>query len=81
MCVVCRTHTTPDNLIRIVCRNGEISVDRTGKVDGRGAYICQTLQCAQTCKKRGSLNRAFNTTVADSVYDALIAAVEDNQGV
>ncbi len=81
MCVVCRTHTTPNNLIRIVRINGTIAIDPTGKANGRGAYVCKSLQCAELCKKRVSLNRAFNTTVDSDVYDAIIESIDHNQGV
>ncbi len=77
MCVVCRTHKTPDNLIRIVRIEDKIVVDPTGKANGRGAYICKTTQCAELCKKRNSLNWAFKTTVDSKVYDELLECVED----
>ncbi len=76
MCVVCRTHATPDNLIRLVRIDGAVMIDPTGKANGRGAYICKSQNCAELCKKRNSLNRAFKMTVDSNVYDQLLEFVK-----
>ncbi len=78
MCVVCRTHTAPDNLIRIVAYDGVVAIDHTGKANGRGAYICKSPACAELCKKRSSLNKALKTSVDPSVYDQLLEFLKDN---
>ena len=71
-CVACRSMKDKNELIRIVKnKNGEISLDATGKAQGRGAYICKDLSCLLKAEKSGALNRAFSANVDSSVYEKL----------
>ena len=59
-------------LIRIVrSSDGEISLDFTGKKNGRGAYICPTRECIEKCRKARLINKTFSMPVDDAVYDKL----------
>ena len=59
-------------LVRIVRnKEGEISVDLTGKKPGRGAYICKSIECLNKAQKAKRLERAFSTSIAPEIYDAL----------
>ena len=49
-----------------------ISVDLTGKKPGRGAYICNSLNCLDKAKKARRLERAFSCKIPDEVYEQLI---------
>ncbi len=74
-CVGCRESREKKDLIRIV-KSGEgdgiaICVDRTGRANGRGAYLCDNLECLRRAKKNHALNRAFKINVADEIYDDL----------
>lgn len=74
MCIVCREMVDKRDLIRVVRgKDGEIALDRTGKANGRGAYICNKDECVNKLKKTKALSRAFKTNVAESVYDSIIA--------
>lgn len=72
-CIVCKTKQDKNTLIRIV-RNteGNFVLDKTGKVNGRGAYICNNRTCIEKCAKTHALNRAFKQEITPSVYDTLI---------
>jgi len=60
------------NLIRITKKkDGTIELDKHGKLDGRGAYICKDKECLQKCTKTRGLNRAFKNIVPQEIYDAL----------
>ena len=59
--------------MRIVKSGDEIKLDRTGKLNGRGAYICADKECMVKLKKQKLINRAFSCNVSDEVYDALEA--------
>ncbi len=48
-----------------------ISVDLTGKKPGRGAYICNSLNCLDKAKKARRLERAFSCKIPDEVYEQL----------
>ena len=62
-------------LYRIVKnKNGDIFLDKTGKSDGRGAYICDKQECLQKLRKARLLNKIFKSEVPDSVYDGIAEA-------
>lgn len=72
MCIVCKTMRPKNELIRIVrSPDGEMCFDRTGKANGRGAYICDNGECVDKCLKKHILNKAFKTNIDDSVYSRL----------
>ena len=71
-CIACKTAKPKKELIRVVKFNEEISLDKTGKLNGRGAYVCNDEQCIAKLKKQKLLNRAFSCQVEDSVYDKIM---------
>ena len=69
MCIACRSMKDKRDLLRIVKdKTGEISVDNTGKKNGRGAYICKDEECLKKLEKQKLLNKTFKTNVDDEVY-------------
>ena len=72
MCVGCGEMFDKRSLIRVVkSPEGEISIDLTGKKNGRGEYICNSTECLKKAKKRKSIERAFSMKIDDSVYDEM----------
>lgn len=71
-CIACRSEKAKRELIRIVRSGEEIKLDLTGKLNGRGAYVCNELQCVQKLKKQKLLNRAFSMPVSDEIYDKIM---------
>ena len=72
MCVCCRQMKDKRELIRVVKNsNGESSLDKTGKLSGRGAYVCPTKECITKLKKGKILNRVFSMEIEDFVYTAV----------
>lgn len=71
-CIACRSEKAKRDLIRIVRSGEEIKLDLTGKLNGRGAYVCNELQCVQKLKKQKLLNRAFSMPVSDEIYDKIM---------
>ena len=72
-CLGCGEVKPKRELVRIVRgTDGNITLDRTGKAPGRGAYICDSKICAQKLKKNRRLNRQFSMPVSDELYDELI---------
>ena len=77
MCIICREHSDKKELLRIVKnKDDEIFVDKTGKANGRGAYICKSKECFQKLKKTRGLNRAFRCEIKDEVYDKIGEEIE-----
>ena len=68
MCTGCREMKPKKELIRIVkTPEGEIKLD-TGRVNGRGAYLCRDPECLKKAKKSGALARAFEATVPNEIF-------------
>ena len=76
-CCVCREHADKSDLIRLVKTENGVVIDKTGKMDGRGAYIHNNAKCIETCIKKFSLNVAFKQGVAKEVYDELREQIQN----
>ena len=50
---------------------GEISLDFTGKKNGRGAYLCKSKLCLQQARKNKGLERSFKMSIPKELYDSL----------
>ena len=71
-CLGCNEMKPKKDLIRAVkSPEGEISLDLTRKKSGRGAYICPDKNCFDKARKGKRLERALETQIPDSVYDAM----------
>lgn len=72
MCTGCREMKPKLQLVRVVkTPEGEIKLDNTGKLNGRGAYICKNTECLNKAIKTNALSRAFQVSVSSEVYTAL----------
>ena len=59
-------------LVRVVKnKDGEISLDLTGKAAGRGAYVCKSEQCLKAARKTKRIERAFGCAIDDEIYDKM----------
>ena len=71
-CVICRAQKNKNELLRIVKnKEGQIFVDPTGKANGRGAYICQSMECMEKAIKTHALERSFRVEIPTEGYDRL----------
>lgn len=71
-CIACRTSKPKKELMRVVKFGEEIKLDLTGKLNGRGAYVCADKACVEKLKKQKMLNRAFSCEVSEEVYDKIM---------
>ncbi len=72
MCIGCGEMKPKKELIRVVkSKEGEISLDLTGKKSGRGAYICKDLKCFKQARKSRRLERSFSCQISDEIYDGM----------
>ena len=77
MCVACREGKPKREMLRIVKNaEGEIDLDFSGKLAGRGAYICDHEACVKKLKKYRLLNKTFSCEVSEEVY----ARIEEEFG-
>ncbi len=76
MCIACREMQDKKNMLRIVkTATGEILPDRSGKVNGRGAYICDKSDCVKKLKKYRLLSKAFSMDIPLETYEAVEEAI------
>ena len=71
-CVGCQEMKEKKSLIRVVkTAEGDIILDDTGKKNGRGAYICKSLECIKKAKKTKALERSLGVSLSEQVYEEL----------
>ena len=71
-CIGCGEMKSKKEMIRILkTTENAIVLDKTGKQNGRGAYICPNLQCLETATKSKGLERALKTAIPTEVYEQL----------
>lgn len=71
-CVGCQEMKPKKELIRIFHQEtGEISIDLTGKKNGRGAYICANENCLQLAQKNKGLSRSLKVEIPADIFDEL----------
>lgn len=77
-CVVTNEMKPKKELIRVVRnKEGDVSVDLTGKKNGRGAYLTIDSDVVNQAETTGILNRQLNTEVEPSIYDELRQIVKE----
>lgn len=78
MCFICRNTYNKNELLRLVkTSTGEILIDKTGKANGRGAYICTNSNCIDQIKKQKVLCRAFKCEFPPAIYQKLCEELID----
>ena len=78
-CMGCRERMAKRDLIRIVRQpDGNVSLDFSGKLNGRGAYICPNPECLKKAQRSKALERSLEVTIPEEVYDRLTKEMEGN---
>ena len=79
-CIACRKKGSKSNFIKIVLnKSGDINIETTKKLDGRGAYVCNSEECINLCLKKKALSRVFKQNVSDAVYEELVNEFRNKQ--
>ena len=79
-CIGCMQSKNKNELLRIVKQNdGKIFVDKTGKANGRGAYICNSVDCLEKAIKLKRLEKKFETKIDDEIYEYLRGAIVEGK--
>ncbi len=78
-CTGCRENKPKNELIRIV-KNKEkgVMIDTTGKLNGRGAYVCKDQGCFENIVKTRALDRALGTKLSEEFYDEVEDIIKGN---
>ena len=71
-CIGCGEMKGKKEMMRVIkTAEGDISLDITGKKNGRGAYLCMQKECLQKARKNKGLERSFKMSIPDEVYQTL----------
>ena len=71
-CVVTKEKLPKQELVRIVrTPEGEVTIDLTGKANGRGAYVKKDIEVINKARKSKILERALETTIPEEIYEEL----------
>jgi predicted RNA-binding protein YlxR (DUF448 family) len=80
-CISCGNKAPKRDLMRIVSTpEFGVKADQTGKVSGRGTYVCSDVQCAPTNVRRGRIENALKGPITDSDWE-VVAAVITTRGI
>lgn len=78
-CVITREKLPKKDLLRVVKdKEGNISVDITGKMNGHGVYIKKDMEVLNTLKKKNSLNRLFEVeNINEEIYSEIEKIIQN----
>lgn len=77
-CVGCGEMKGKKEMVRILkTTEGDIVLDMTGKKNGRGAYLCRSMECLKKARKGRGLERSFKINIPNEVYEGLEKEFEE----
>jgi predicted RNA-binding protein YlxR (DUF448 family) len=77
----CRERKNKRDMIRVVREtSGNVTLDFSGKLNGRGAYVCPDPECLKKARKAKSLERSLETPIPEEVYGRLETEMEATHG-
>ena len=80
-CMGCRERKAKKELIRVVrCTDGTVQLDFSGKLNGRGAYICPDAECLKKALRSKALDRSLEVTIPEEVVARLQKEMEAGNG-
>ena len=80
-CMGCRERKDKKAMIRVVrCTDGSVSLDFSGKLNGRGAYVCPDPECLKKDQNSKALERSLEVAIPQEVYDRLAKEMEASRG-
>ncbi|NCC86782.1 MAG: YlxR family protein [Clostridia bacterium] len=79
-CNGCMEMKPKKELVRVVKnKEGEISLDLTGKKAGRGAYVCKNLECMEKARKSRRFEREFACKIPSEIFDVIEEELARNE--
>lgn len=81
MCTGCMEMKPKKELIRVVKskEDDQVYVDLTGKKNGRGAYICKSIECLEKAFKSRKLEKNLETKISEEIYNRLKEEIENGK--
>ena len=79
-CMGCRERKDKRAMLRVVRGTaGSVSLDFSGKLNGRGAYVCPDPECLKKAQRSRALERCLETPIPQEVYDRMVKEMEGQQ--
>lgn len=76
-CVVTQEMKPKKELIRVVrSKEGDVSIDPTGKKSGRGAYLTKSAEVVKLAQQKNTLEQQLNAKIDASLYEELLSLIE-----
>ena len=77
-CIGCQEMKSKKDMIRVIkTAEDEIMLDATGRKNGRGAYLCPSMECLKKAVKGKGLERSFKMAIPKEVYETLEKEMEE----
>lgn len=77
-CMGCNIRRPKGELVRVVrIKDGSVVLDKTGKVSGRGAYICPDIKCYNKARKAKRFETNLEISIPEEIYDALASQLQE----
>lgn len=77
-CVITKEKTLKKDLFRVVRnKEGEVSVDITGKANGRGAYLKKDKEVINKARQTKVLDRILEVEIPESIYEEMLKIIEE----
>ena len=77
-CIGCQEMKNKREMIRVIkTAEDEILLDATGRKNGRGAYLCPSMECFRKAARSKGLERSFKMAIPKEVYEALEKEMEE----
>ena len=77
-CIGCQEMKSKKEMIRVIkTAEDEIMLDATGRKNGRGAYLCPSMECFKKAVKSKGLERSFKMAIPKEVYETLEKEMEE----
>ena len=71
-CIGCGEMKSKKEMIRVLkTPEGEFTLDATGRKNGRGAYLCRSMECFRKAARGKGLERSFKMAIPQEVYETL----------
>lgn len=77
MCAVCRQKFPKNELTRFVAKDGVPMIDKSGKVDGRGCYLCSSEKCLNKAIKTNVVSKSLKVSRDRQAFEKLISEYAD----
>lgn len=79
-CTGCGEMKPKKELVRVVkTPDDQVLMDLTGRINGRGAYICPNAQCLKIARKSKRIERSFEMSIPDEVYDKMEEELKNHE--